>query len=181
MKKFLLLVLCVGSLAANVPLSAQESTIIVNESETHSVFTGFFKSVWAKLKSLNPTQKQTARSTQVYTAGIRGAESTDTLLKPYWKDDLTQDENFQSELQDFGLAQQKMDSGELEAAIKSFDDFLQEYDQSSLRPNALFGKSISQAGIGQNEQSLSTMRQFIEENPNHPLVGDAKLVVTELQ
>jgi TolA-binding protein len=181
MKKLLMIVLCAGSLIANVPLIAQDSSIVINDSETHSVFTGFFKSVWAKLKSLNPTQKQSAQSTQVYTAGIRGAESTDTLLQPYWKDDLTQDEEFQNELQKFSLAQQKMDKGELEAAVKSFDEFLQEYSQSSLRPNALFGKSISLAGIGRNEQSLSTMQQFVQENPNHPLVADANQVINELQ
>lgn len=181
MKKFLMIVLCAGSLFAQAPLIAQDSSIVINDSQTHSVFTGFFKSVWAKLKSLNPTQKQSARSTQVYTAGIRGAEATDTLLQPYWKDDLTQDEAFQNELQTFGLAQQKMDKGELEAAVKSFDDFLQAYDQSALRPNALFGKSISLAGIGQYEQSLATMQQFVKENPNHPLVGDANQVIKQLQ
>jgi len=65
--------------------------------------------------------------------------------------------------------------------VKSFDNFLDEFAQSDLRPNALFGKSISLAGLGQNEQSLVTMRQFLEENPNHPLNSDAKLVIAELE
>ncbi len=113
----------------------------------------------------------------VYTVGIRGAESTDTLLKPYWKEDLTQDEKFQAELEKFGRAQLKMDRGELDAAVSSFDSFLDDFAQSDLRPNALFGKSISLAGLGKNEQSLTAMRQFLDENPNHPLQGDAKLVI----
>jgi tetratricopeptide (TPR) repeat protein len=129
----------------------------------------------------SPSVKESANSEVVYTAGIRGAESTDSLLKPYWKNDLTQDERFQAELQKYGIAQLQMDRGELESAIASFDDFLDEFAESELRPNALFGKSLSLAGIGQSEQSLATMRQFIAENPNHPLRGDAERVIGELE
>lgn len=180
MNKLLIILFCISSLAINAPVSAQESSIVVSQSESHSVFKGLFRTVWARLKSLNPTQKQTARSTQVYTAGIRGAETTDTLLKPYWKDDLTQDKGFQAELKKFSQAQLKMDHGELEAAVKSFDDFLGEFKQSDLRPNALFGKSISLAGIGKNKLSIAAMHQFVEENPSHPLVDDARQVITAL-
>ena len=179
MKKILLVICCITSLTLTLPIKAQETTTVV-ETSSHSVFTGLFKSVWARLKSLNPSAKESARSHVVYTAGIRGAETTDTLLKPYWKDDLTQDENFQAELQQFGQAQIKMDQGKLEAAVMSFDEFLDQYGQSDLRPNALFGKSISLAGIGQKEQSLVTMQQFVDENPNHPLVDDARQIITEL-
>jgi len=178
--KHILLVSCL--LIAPVlatPVQAQDSVAVV-ETRSHNVFTGLFQSVWARLKSLNPSAKESANSDVVYTAGIRGAESTDSLLKPYWKDDLTQDVNFQAELQKFSLAQIRMDRGELESAVKSFDGFLDEYEQSPLRPNALFGKSISLAGLGQTEQSLSTMQLFVAENPNHPLSGDAKLVIQEL-
>ena len=181
MKMKLIIIFCALSLGLGTPLIAQDNVIIVNEPESHSVFKGLFRSVWAKLKSLNPTQKQSAKSVQVYTAGIRGAEATDTLLKPYWKNDLTQDEAFQAELKLFSTAQQKMDRGELEPAIKSFDAFLDKYSQSSLRPNALFAKSISLAGLGQDQQSLLAMQQFVAENPNHPLVGDAEQIISELQ
>jgi outer membrane protein assembly factor BamD (BamD/ComL family) len=129
---------------------------------------------------LNPALKESANTQVVYTAGIRGAESTDTLLKPYWKDDLTRDKNFQLELQKYSLAQLKMDRGELESAVESFDSFLNEFTHSDLRPNALFGKSISLAGLGRTQQSLATMQQFVDENPNHPLHDDAERVIEEL-
>lgn len=180
MKKLLLSLLCATCLVINAPLVAQESSIVVNQSEDHSIFEGLFRSVWAKLKSINPTAKQSARSVQFYTAGIRGAESTDTLLTPYWKDDLTQDEQFQAQLEKFSLAQVAMDQGELETAVTSFDSFLEEYGQSDLRPNALFGKSISLAGLGQLDESRAAMQLFVDENPNHPLVSDAWLVIGEL-
>lgn len=179
MRNILIAICCATALTLSAPIHAQGSTTIV-ETNTHSIFTGLFRSVWVRLKSLNPTQKESAKSQALYTAGIRGAESTDTLLKPYWKDDLTQDESFQAELQQFSLAQIQMDRGELEAAVGSFDGFLQAYAQSALRPNALFGKSISLAGMGQAEPSRITMQQFVDENPNHPLVNDARRVIDEL-
>ena len=180
MKRLLIIMFCVGSITVNAPVMALNSTTIT-KSNSHSVFTGLFRSVWAHLKTLNPTQWQSAKSTQAYVAGIRGAESTDTLLKPYWKADLTQDENFQAELVKFSQAQHEMDKGDLPAAVELFDGFLSEYAHSNMRPNALFGKSISLASIGQSQQSMAVMRQFINENPNHPLVGDAKRVIAALK
>jgi len=178
--KYILLVICFLSAPVLVaPVQAQDSVTVV-ETKSHNVFTGLFQSVWAHLKALNPSSKESANSEVVYTAGIRGAESTDTLLSPYWKNDLTQDEEFQAELEKFSLAQIRMDRGELESAVKSFDSFLAEYEQSPLRPNALFGKSISLAGLGQTQQSLATMQLFVDENPNHPLSNDARLVIDEL-
>jgi hypothetical protein len=150
------------------------------ETETHSIFKGLFLKVWEKLKSINPTQKQSAKAAQVYTAGIRGAESTDTLLKPYWKDDLSQNKEFQAELQSFSKAQLKLDKGDLKSSVKDFDQFLKQYQNSSLRPNALFASSIGFAGIGDKEKSLASMQLFIDENPNHPLINEAKQIVSEL-
>ncbi|MFT5218199.1 MAG: TolA-binding protein [Planctomycetota bacterium] len=180
MKKIIIICSLFIGVAAFNPAVAQDSTVILNENESHSIFTGFFKSVWVKLKSLNPTQKQAATVNRTYTAGIRGAEATDTLLKPYWKDDLTQDENFQKELQQFSLAQLKLDQGELQSAVESFDGFLDQYRQSSLRPNALFGKSISLAGLGKKSQSVTSLELFVSENPNHPLVVDAQEIIKQL-
>jgi len=174
------IVICLAlALLAASPVQAQDSTKFV-ETESHNVFTGLFRSVWARLRSLSPQSQQSARADVHYTAGIRGAEATDTLLKPYWKDDLTQNPEFQAELESFGEAQAMMDQGKLEQAVKSFDDFLQHYGASALRPNALFGKSLSLAGIGKNADSLATMRQFVDENPTHPLVDDAKKVIDNL-
>ena len=74
-----------------------------------------------------------------------------------------------------------MDKGDLQAAVELFDGFLSEYADSNMRPNALFGKSVSLASIGQSKQSMAVMRQFINENPNHPLVSDAKQVIEVLK
>lgn len=181
MKQLAIIVFFTLSAVASFGSYSQETQGgLIVETQTHSVFKGLFFRVWEKLKSINPTQKQSAKAVQNYTAGIRGAESTDTLLKPYWKDDLTQNKAFQAELQSFSKAQLKLDKGDLENAVKDFSQFLSEYQSSSLRPNALFAQSIGFAGIGNKEKSLGSMQLFIDENPNHPLIDDAKQIVSEL-
>ena len=180
MKNILLVTCLVWCMAPLAPVQAEDTAIVVI-SEEHNVFKGLFQSVWARLKALNPGAPESANAKVEYTAGIRGAESIDTLLKPYWKDDLTKDEAFQAELQKFGVAQLQLDRGDLDSAVISFDGFLEEFAHSDLRPNALFGKSISLAGLGKNDASLATMRQFLDENPNHPLNDDARRVIGKLR
>ena len=69
MRKILLVLCCTFCL--NLPAIAQETSIVIDETESHSVFIGLFRSVWARLKSFNPTAKQSASAVVVYTAGIR--------------------------------------------------------------------------------------------------------------
>ncbi len=152
----------------------------IKQAETHNVFKGVMLSIWAKFKTLNPSQRQTAKGNVIYTAGIRGAEATDTLLKLYWKGDLTSDPEFQAELQNFSDAQKLLDSGELAGAVTAFDSFLGDYSKSQLRPNALFGKSISLAGLGKKQQSTESLKLFIDENPNHPLHAEANQLLSSL-
>lgn len=179
MKNIAIAVCCALSISLAAPLQANDATVVV-ETNSHSIFKGLFQSVWAHLRILNPAQEESASAKADYNAGIRGAEATDTLLSPYWKGDLTQDASFQSELEKFSMAQVEMDRGNLDEAVRYFDEFLQEFTDSALRPNALFGKSISLAGIGETAHSLAVMQQFIVENPAHPLVGDARKVIQNL-
>lgn len=159
-------------------VAAQSAEIVTQES--HNVFEGLFLKVWGKLKALNPTSKQTAQSTIVYTAGIRGSEATDTLLQPYWKDDLTRDEQFLAELAQYNVAQAHMDKGEMEPAVAAFDEFLSQHSGSLLRPNALLAKGLCEAGMGNNNQAKGSLQAFIDENPDHPMTEDARQVVASL-
>jgi TolA-binding protein len=162
-------------------VTAQESApSIIKETETHSVFKGLFLSVWSRLRAINPQQRQSAKSSVVYTAGIRGAEATETLIQPYWKGDLTNDENFQKQLKKFSQAQQLMDKGDLQGSAGAFDDFIKQYGDSNLLPNALFGKGLSYAGTGNNSEATSAMEQFVDANPNHALIEDARQILEQL-
>ena len=92
MKRLILLMLAVMALISG-QVEAQKQ-LVIKQTETHSVFKGLFLSVWSKLRAISPLERQDAKSTTQFTAGIRGAEATDTLIQPYWQDDLSQDETF---------------------------------------------------------------------------------------
>lgn len=159
-------------------LQAEE---IIKETQTHNVFKGALLSIWGRFKSFNPHAKQNARSATVYTAGVRGAESTGTLIQPYWKDDLTQDKAFQDELKLFGEAITHLDNGSLTEATTTLEEFLSSYSSSSLKPNALFAEGISYAGLGNNQRSIQSLDLFVKEFPLHPLSDDAKLLMQQLK
>jgi hypothetical protein len=92
MKKLLIIIFCVTSLLVKAPLYAKESSIVVIKSESHGVFTGLCKSIWVRLKFINPQKdKYLVNSKQVPAAGIRG-RMDDTLLKPDWENHLIQAE-----------------------------------------------------------------------------------------
>ena len=153
---------------------------IIKQTQTHNVFKGALLSIWSKFRSFNPHSNQNATAKTVYTAGIRGAESTGTLIQPQGKEDLTQDEAFQKELKLFGNAMTQLDNGDLQKAASSLAAFLEHYAQSALRPNALFAQGISYAGLGDTQKSQRSLQEFIASYPNHPLVADAKQLIQQL-
>ncbi len=153
---------------------------IIKETQTHNVFKGFLLSIWGKFKTFNPHDKQVAKSATVYTAGIRGAESTGTLIQPYWKDDLTQDPSFQKQLKMYGEALSHLDKGSLKQANDSLSKFLTAFPSSTLKPTALFAQGISYAGLGDKANASNVLNQFVTEFTNHPLVEDAGNLIKQL-
>ncbi|MBC8211285.1 MAG: hypothetical protein H8E21_09465 [Gammaproteobacteria bacterium] len=177
-KLFNLALILIISAAFSLPVTAQG---IIKQTETHSVFKGLFFSVWSRLRDLNPHQRQSAKAEVVYTAGIRGAEATETLIQPYWKDDLSKDPAFQQELKQFSVAQQLMDKGELLASVEAFDRFIGAYPGSDLLANAQIAKGVCLAGVGKNSEAVAILNQFIETYPVHPLSADAGVLLTQLK
>jgi len=59
-------------------------------------------------------------------------------------------------------AQQYAEDGDLQKAVTALNAFLQEYDNSDLRPNAQFALGISQGGMGDIPASKKTLPGFVE-------------------
>jgi len=168
----------------NVMLVSQTSFAsdkIIEETQTHNIFKGALLSIWSKFKSFNPHNNQVAKSKTVYTAGIRGAESTGTLLQPYWKDDLTNDPKFKQELAEYGKALAHLDKGDLSKANDTLNQFITSFPKSSLKPNALFAQGMSFAGLGKKDNATQVLQSFVSDFPNHPLANDAKIVINEIK
>lgn len=167
--------------AANNEQGSENSTIVVKK-ESNSVFKGLLYKVWGRLRALNPQLKTNrTRSRSVATMGIRGAETTSSLITPYWKGDKTDDPDYVTELSNYTKAQQFAEDGDLQKAVKALNKFIEDYDDSELIPNAQFALGISQGGLGDVAASKETLQTFIDDNPKHPLVADAEQVIAELK
>lgn len=153
---------------------------VVIKTEKKSIFKGLLYRVWSKLRALSPKRANRNRNRAVVTAGVRGAETTESLINPYWMDDKTDDPEYIKELTEYTRAQQLAEEGNLQAAVKALSAFLEDYDNSDLKPNAQFALGISYGGLGQNKTSVDALQAFVRDNPKHPLVADAKQVIAEL-
>ncbi len=176
----LMLMFClpVMSMAAG---QANEKSNIVVQKEQKSVFKGLFYRVWAKLRTFNPRMGQRNRNRSVITAGVRGAETTDSLINPYWKGDKTDDPAYVEELTAFHNANQFAENGDLTSAIKAFSAFISDHGESDLKANAQFALGISYGGMGDARSSVNALHTFVKDNPEHPMVADARQVIAELQ
>jgi len=177
-----LILLFAFSATASAAEEKQSATkIVVKTEESSSTFKGLLYRVWSRLRALNPQLKTNkTRSRSSVTMGIRGSETTTSLIEPYWKGDKTDDPDYITELTRYTEAQQYAEDGDLKKAVAALNRFLQEYKDSDLKPNAQFALGISQGGLGDIPASKKTLQMFIEDNPKHPLVADAKQVIAEL-
>jgi TolA-binding protein len=180
MKKqiLLLIALCLPGLTLAAEQADQGVNMVVQEKQ-QSVFKGLFYQVWGKLRALSP--KANKRNQRVVTAGVRGAETTDSLISPYWKGDKTDDPDYIRELTEFNNAQQLAEKGDLQSAVKAFSAFISEHGDSDLKANAQFAMGVSYGAMGDKKSSVSTLRAFVNENASHPMAADAKQVIAQLQ
>jgi len=178
MKYIVLLTLVLVSVSAVAEDDKQAEAIQV---EDKSVLKGLFYKVWGKFKTMSPKDdRQLAKNTRV-TAGIRGAETTGTILQPYWKDDKTSDAQFMQQLEGFSKAQLMVDKGDLLSANKAFSGFIEKWPESDLKPNAEFAEAFTLGALGEAAKSREQFKVFIKSNPNHPLISDANAMIAELR
>jgi len=178
---FVKILIILGALFLMKPALAEKvSSNGAIKAEKDNAFKGLLYTVWNKFKSLSPKNENSVRSVTV-TMGVRGSETTSTILQPYWKDDKTSDEKFMQQLEDFAKAQSLADKGNLESANNAFNGFINQYPASDLKPNAKFAEALTMAAMGKVSLSKKSFNTFIEEYPKHPLVADAKMVIKELK
>ena len=183
MKNLSIILLLMFSVAmpAYAAEQAKGAQVEIVKNESKSIFKGLLYKVWGRLRALNPQLKTNkTRNRSVVTMGIRGNETTTSIIEPYWKGDKTDDESYVEELTRYTHAQQFAEDGDLQKAVTALNDFLEDYSDSELRANAQFALGISQGGMGNIEASKAALQTFVEDNPKHPLVADAKQVIAEL-
>ena len=159
------------------------ATIVVPaQSQAQSGLTSLLGELWAKLRAVAP-RAQTSQATvsTTVTAGVRGAEATESELRPYWMGDREQDPAYRAERQALQAAQEHADGGRFGDAARAFDAFLETYPKSSLATNARFGGALSHAAVGDKARAIAEFEAFLKQDAQHPLARDAERALAALR
>lgn len=116
----------------------------------------------------------------VSTIGVRGSESTATLITPYWKDDRSNDPAFAAQLTAYAAAQTLLEQHRWEEAQQAMSAFLAAHPASDLVPNARFGEALAQAGAGRGKEAAAQFAKFAQDFPAHPLRARAQELASAL-
>jgi TolA-binding protein len=151
-------------------------------AQTSPGLTGLLAELWAKLRAVAPrSQSAPATVSMTVTAGVRGAEATESELKPYWKGDWEQDPAFRAERLALQAAQELADSGRFGDAARGFQAFLEAHPRSLLGPNARFGAGLAYAAAGDKARAIAAFEAFLKQDVQHPLARDAERVLAALR
>ncbi len=168
-----------GGIAA---AESQPAPAPATKAEPESRFKGAVFDALRNLSAMLPKQNgRSADPRQSATMGIRGTETTTSLLTPYWKDDKSADPVFQAEVQSYSEAQKLLEDGKLKEAEAAFSSFIQAHPSSALLPNARFGLALAYAAQGDSKKGKDAMASFSKDYPQHPLAADAQKVAAELK
>ena len=185
MKKLLFVLLASTlPLAVHAAEPAKESEQAAKpQQQSEGRFKGALFDALRSLSGMLPRQDghKDANGQATATMGIRGAENTASLMKPYWKDDKNSDPAFKAQVEEYGKAQLLLEQGKLPEAEAAMNTFIQQHPQSELLPNARFGLALAYAGQGQRDKGRIAMNNFLKEDPKHPLAADAQKVLAELK
>jgi TolA-binding protein len=132
--------------------------------------------LWGRLRAATP-RPHAGAGTVTVTAGLRGAEATESELKPYWRGEREQ----ASEREALEKAQALADAGSYADAAKAFESFLQDNPRSPLAANAMFGSALARAALGERARASAGFEDFIKRQPQHPLVKDAEQALAALR
>jgi len=178
--KFGIVALLMG--VSSFSLCAKEKTslfVVVQEEQGASVKTLFYQ-VWQHLRSYNPREQGRGLSTVTAVTGTRGAESTASIMQPVWKQDLSSESQFVAQQQKLNQAQALVEAQQLRSAKTLLQAFVRDYPNGELLPNATFALGLVYAGLGQQQESRQQLQRFISTTPKHPLVEDARQVISAL-
>ena len=172
--------LFVPAVLAAEPPKANAPRVEVQKAEERSGLQNLLDEMWSRLRQYGPKLSVQESEKTTVVAGVRGAESTASTLKPYWKGDKTNDPAYVAEINAFNSAQALAERDDYPAAAAAFEKFLKDYPASTLKPNAEFGLALAVCGTDR-ARGLVQLKTFAEKNPTHPLVADARRAVGQLE
>jgi len=165
MKKHIILTI---ALMLSAPLMAQQAQAAED---------GFFSGLWGELKSYMPRSKSNVDYSVTATIGVRGAESTESALDPYWQDDLNNDPVFKANLASFEHAQTLCETGKFDNGITEFKGLSEKADNPLIKANTALALAACYDQQGDHAQSQKYLESFVNHYPKHPMAQKAKQVL----
>ncbi|MDQ7004328.1 MAG: hypothetical protein Q9N67_09635 [Ghiorsea sp.] len=126
----------------------------------------FFSSLWSRIQRIVP-RNHTAKSTAVL--GVRGAETTESALQPYWADDLTTDPSFRNDIKQFEDGTNLCESTTPEKGAEAFEQLLKTSESDMLKANTMIALASCYAEHGDEVKGRAQLQIFLQKYPKHPM------------
>lgn len=169
----------VAHAAEDKAANKDQGAVKVEQAKTQGTLKQLIDRMWGRLRGLSPDNANAQATTGAQVAGVRGAESTDSLVKPYWKDDRSKDKAFRAEIQSYQEAVTLARGKDGDKAAAALNDFLARYPKSALRPNVYFALALMMSE-SDRPQATTMLERLIREYPDHPLAKEAQALTRAL-
>jgi hypothetical protein len=166
MKYFIIFLLSFGLLSSQI--YAAEHT---DKSSTYEVIkseSSFFSSLWGKIKRIIP-RKHSTDHTATAVIGVRGAETTESALKPYWEGDLSTDPAFINDVKQFDDATKLCESDTPAKGTATFESLLKNSSNDMLKANTMIALASCYAQHGNEAKGREHLQAFVLKYPKHPM------------
>jgi len=135
---------------------------------------GFFHSLWGKIKTLMPRRNANANQHVTAVIGVRGAETTETALKPHWEQDLASNPTFQSDMASFETAGNLCEKGDVSEGTRELTGLVETSAFKSIQSNGLLALAACYDQQGDHKKSLAYLKSFVKKYPKHPMAKDVE-------
>lgn len=168
MKYIFILLFTLGLLSGQAIAADQQksSTYQVVKSER-----SFFSSLWSRIKRIVP-RKQATMNTSTAVLGVRGAETTESALQPYWEGDLSSDSTFRNDIKQFDDGTKLCESKTPDKGTETFEQLLKTTENDMLKANTMIALASCYAEQGDEAKGREQLQSFLVKFPQHPMHGE---------
>jgi TolA-binding protein len=152
-------------------ISGQAIAAEKNKNNTYQVVQSeksFFSSLWGKIKRMIP-KKHTVNTTATAVIGVRGAETTESALKPHWEGDLSSDSAFRNDVKQFEDGAKLCESNTPKQGEAVFEALLKSTANDMIKANTLLALASCYAQNGNEEKGRKYLESFVDQYPKHPM------------
>jgi len=165
--KFIIILLFTFGLLSGKSIAAEQQA----KASTYQVVKAersFFGSLWSRIIRIIPKQ-HSARNTTTAVLGVRGAETTESALQPYWEGDLTSDPSFRNDIKQFDDGTKLCESNTPAKGTEAFEQLIKSTGSDMLKANTMIALASCYAEHGDEAKGRAQLQDFLSKYPKHPM------------